>query len=165
MSEINERKNREKNILIFGVPECPNGEPAEKNEKDKKMIQEMSSHCGVKIGDKDIIRISRIGKPKPTGDHRPMLVAFEALESKIELFKNLSKLKDSPYDSVRINHDLTKAQRAENKRLIEQAQRQERESGGKTMYRVRGPPWNRQVKMIRQHQSEQLESPPEASQD
>ena len=157
VAEMNERKNRENNLVLFGAPECLTGEPAEKIENDKKIFQELSSHCDVPVGVGEITKVVRIGKPKPPGEHRPMIVGLANSETKVELLRNLKKLKNSPFEMISISHDMTKAQRIEEQKLYEESKRLEQQSGGKIIYRVRGPPWDRRVRKVKDQVAPPLE--------
>ena len=55
------------------------------------------------------------------------------------------KLKNSDYQHIRIKHDMTKLERDQWKKLIEEAIAEEEKSGGKWEFRVRGPPWNMKI--------------------
>ena len=62
---------------------------------------------------------------------------------KMELFKRLSNLRDAEdkYKSLSIQYDLTKKEREEGRKLLEEARTNEMNDEGKWLYRVRGPPW------------------------
>ena len=58
-----------------------------------------------------------------------------------------------------LNHDMSKAEREEAKKLLAEAKERQDKSQGKFRYRVKGPPWARRIVRIpvEDAQSDQLE--------
>ena len=57
------------------------------------------------------------------------------------------------FKNIKIDHDKTKQEREESKKLYEEAKRQEAaDKSGEYLYRVRGPPWERKIRKIRKSQ-------------
>ena len=53
-----------------------------------------------------------------------------------------------------IQNDLTKKEREEEKKLLDEARANEALDGGKTRFRVRGPPWARRIVRMKPHGDE-----------
>ena len=68
---------------------------------------------------------------------------------KMELFKRLSNVRDAKdkyiYICLSIHHDLTKKEREEGRKLLEEARTKDINDEGKWVHRVRGPPWARTI--------------------
>ena len=82
---------------------------------------------------------------------RPLLITLKEEEKNRQLFQNLNKIRDAgeTINKVIITHDLSKKQKDELKRLVEQAKEKEKEDqSGEYMYRVRRPPWDWFIKKI-----------------
>ena len=98
----------------------------------------------------EIIKVIRLGKKQTDGDTgdteqkpRPLKVVMKDTNKKMELFKRLSNLRDAEdkYKCLCIHHDLTKKEREEGRKLLEEASTKEIHDEGKWLYRVSGPPW------------------------
>lgn len=70
---------------------------------------------------------------------------------KTHLFKHIKNLgEDNDYKNVRINNELTKAEREQEKELWRKAkEKREQSSSGEFTFKVRGPPWARKATKIR----------------
>ena len=133
--------------MAFNLPE---GEA----EEDKSKLIELIQICEVAITPAEITDVRRIGsdtaqKPRPL---RMTINADVAEDKKKRLFKNLAKLRDfqktenggiDPDKPIVIGHDMSQEQRAEKKKLLQDAYKQTQELGpnAEFAYRVRGPPW------------------------
>ena len=73
------------------------------------------------------------------------------MEKTTQLFKNLWKLRDADakFNCLRIQNDLTKEEREDEKKLVDKAKAEEASAGGNSRYRARGPPWARRVVKMR----------------
>ncbi|XP_033729737.1 uncharacterized protein LOC117318912 [Pecten maximus] len=166
LTELEDRKKRENNILVFGVKEQTNNDGSERKKEDEKIIQDMLSACKLTKelldGITKVARLGKFKKPKeestestePAGI-RPILVSFGTTDHKKCFFRNISELqKHDKYKSNKISNDLTKNEREKEASLREEAKRmsQEQSQSGKYVFRVRGPPWNR--KIVRQTKKE-----------
>ena len=67
--------------------------------------------------------------------------------------ENLAKLRDADekFKKLSITHDLTKSERTECKKLVEEAKRKQSEEQGEYYWRVRGAPGLMKVIKIRKH--------------
>jgi hypothetical protein len=88
MSEINERKNRENNMIVYGVKES-NLEGREARQRyDTKQIQNISDACGVSISSSNLSKIVRLGRySKEKQRDRPILVTFKEPDTKIKILR------------------------------------------------------------------------------
>ena len=144
IEELNERKAREKNIIVFGVTESREQDIEARRIKDKDLMCKLLADCNVVINDQsELARVARLGRPA-TDRQRPILIAFRNIGSKQALFTNIRLLRNKPqWQDVRIANDMTPAEREKEKVLRDQAKNLEREGKGK--HTVRGPPWRRRV--------------------
>jgi len=135
---------REKNIIIYRVAESDNREA--EHEHDQGIIQELFETCQVQVKDYIYKRLGSRETAREEGKVRPILLTFKELTQKIDLFKNLKKLKNAPdhLKSISVNHDLTKVERDETKNLVTKAKEKETEDP-LHRYRVRGPPGNQRI--------------------
>ena len=104
----------------------------------------------------DISSMFRVGKKDTNNVPRPLLVKFRERAMKNEVMESLSELKDAEqsFKTLSITHDLTKKEREECKKLVDEAKKRESDqtkdvqSGqGEFIFRVRGPPG--QMRIIR----------------
>ncbi len=77
-------------------------------------------------------------------------------ERKVRLFKKLWKLRDATesYRGLSIQNDLTKKRKGGGKKVLDEARANEALDGGKTRFRVRGPPWARRIVRMKLHGDE-----------
>ncbi len=151
IGEINERKARENNMIIFGIEESKSNLKTEKNQHDLNKINELYTDAKINLEMGNITKIDRIGKTQSEGKCRPIRVIFESIDPKLALFKNMHYIKSSPkYEKVGVANDLTKTERENEKRLWNEAQKLQKGAKGKDfLYKVRGPPWARKVVEIK----------------
>jgi len=85
-------------------------------------------------------------------DSRPLIVQFASYTSKNLIMESLYKLKHAAQKlrNVIVAHDMTKLEREECRRLVEEAKaKEEEDDSGKYLYRVRGPPGGLKIVKIR----------------
>ena len=142
------RRDRMKNIIIYGINELQDTNPLERRTNDIKEIQNLlKNYCEVELQDEDIGKSMRLGKYDQT-KKRPILIAIKTEDKKREIFQNLHKLRRSS-NNISVSHDLTRKQREELQELIKEARKKEEsDQSGNVIYRVRGPPWNWFIKKI-----------------
>ncbi len=149
--EIEEQKSRKCNIIMHNVPEKQSENTDEKTKHDREQLKELGKICKESIKKEDVVKIVRLGKPSPS-KARPLLVEFKDEEKKRALMKNLVNLSNAP-DAMRrisVQHDLTKKQRKEEKEMREEAKKMESEDeSGEYNYRIRGPPWAREIRKMK----------------
>ena len=92
-------------------------------------------------------------EPKP----RPLKVVMKAIIKKMELFKRPSNLRDAEdkYKCISLQHNLTKKEREEGRKLLQEARTKEINDEGKWLYKVRGPPWTRKIVRVKPRRDEE----------
>ena len=164
--EINERKNRETNCLIFNAPEPTTNLKEERLRMDMEFVEGLCNEvCNLNLDVKDeITKVMRLGKKQTDGDTddteqkpRTLKVVMKDTNKKMELFKRLSNLRDAEdkYKCLSIQHDLTKKEREEGRKLLEEARTKEINDEGKWFYRVRGPSLARQIVRLKRRRDEE----------
>ena len=118
-------EKRRKNIVIYRVPEVNTDSVTDRNESDLAFITELlDSVFGMKQDQYEITRIFRLGRRDESSDTpRPLLLELGSLDAKESVMSNLKKLKDAqaPFKGISLSHDLTPWQRAEIKKMVEEA--------------------------------------------
>ena len=123
---------KKKNIIIRGIEE-------QSPENDIQIVVELNRAMGNNdFNQSNIVRAERIGENYERG--RPLKIELDSYTTKIQIMRNVHYLQETrKFRNVKIQHDLTKAQMAEYRQLIQESIEQERnDPTGK--YRVRGPP-------------------------
>ncbi|XP_060809995.1 uncharacterized protein LOC132904087 [Amyelois transitella] len=120
IQEMQNRKNREKNIVLFGVPEQISSTTEESLIKDEAVVFSTISMISSDIPKP--FKLFRIGKPRP-GKNRSIKVCFETPEPAKQLLRNRSKLRDG----VKIFSDQTPSQQNYMKNLKEELRRRQDE--------------------------------------
>ena len=155
MSELNERKQRELNLVIYGVKESDSEIREDRIYYDRQKVIEIGAKCDVILRTEDIGKTVRLGKFDKDKRKRPILVSLKALEHKRNILRGARNLKDEDSNSelelraVRIANDLTRAEREQEKQLFTRAKELQQQESGDFIYRVRGPPWARRVAKIK----------------
>ena len=151
-SELRERERRANNIMAFNIPELKSNLKDEISQHDKNYFLKMTNDvCKQSIQEEEIADIRRLGQPRE-GRTRPLRITLTSNKPKGMLFRNLQKLRESDYD-IRIDSDMTKAEREENKKLFSELKEREKEDkSGEYFYRIRGPPWERKIVKIKKNQ-------------
>ncbi|ESO00464.1 hypothetical protein HELRODRAFT_175903 [Helobdella robusta] len=112
----NDRERRKNNIIIYNLEEKENNPKVSVGGLLKKI-------AGIDL-ETDVIEVSRMGRRSEENRIRPVLVQFTNANAKNLLFANCFRLKNfASFGSVIINHDLSKEDRAINKRIIEDKRR------------------------------------------
>ncbi|KAK4317992.1 hypothetical protein Pmani_010947 [Petrolisthes manimaculis] len=111
IGEVYRRNTRVNNLVVHGVPEERSGTEEQGNEICMKYIQRIMEVCGVRDSSEKIEKVLRLGKTQQDKD-RPLLIELKHNHTKAEIFKNISNLKGKEeFQSIRIQHDLTKIER------------------------------------------------------
>uniref|UniRef100_A0A2A4JC18 L1 transposable element RRM domain-containing protein n=1 Tax=Heliothis virescens TaxID=7102 RepID=A0A2A4JC18_HELVI len=126
ISEINERENRSKNIILIGIPEPTALNKEDRLEKDKseviKVLKKIDAECP------EPEKYIRLGKYNPM-KIRPIKISFKSKETAITLLRKKNTLQ---YDNLKIYSDQTPQQQKYLKDLQERL-KQEHEEGNKTL--------------------------------
>ena len=114
LKEQYDRQERRNNLMAFGMDESD-----EDNEevKDEDNVSQLCVTLGVPR--RMITSYSRVGRKK-NGRSRPMRLRIRSFEDKVTCLRNSRKLKPA---GVFLKHDLTPAQLAEEKPLVEELKR------------------------------------------
>lgn len=147
LSEMNERKARENNIVMYGVAEVESKPFEERQSYDKNKAEEIISKCGVTLEKDEVRKTLRLGKyDKKSKKHRPMLVVLHNADKKKAIFKGGKTLRENEsFKHVSLSNDLTPAERDLDKKLFEEAKEREKNQSGEYTFKVRGPPWARRI--------------------
>jgi len=133
LNDVAELRDREKNILIFQLPES-----SDDNERVEMIVNHLSDGS---IKKDKIFKITRLGK-KTENTVRPVLIKFDSTETKELIMQNVYKMTtiSDNLRKVNVRYDLTKEQRDERKKLTESARDMEKNCNNGFLYRVRGLP-------------------------
>jgi len=131
--EEEEQLKRSKNVIIHGMEESKDDDPAKRMEEDTARVASMAVE--IKAEDIKITKVIRLGKRPDSDAGRPraLKVVLENEEQKSKLLnvaKNLRSLKDKGLDKVFIQQDYTRRQQERRKSLVTELK--ERQSTGET---------------------------------
>jgi hypothetical protein len=117
IEEANDRKQRSKNVMVFGLAECSEANESENVMKvlDKIGISRDGTEGFSRVGSK------REGVLRP----RPIRIKFKSMELKIDALKGAKKLRSAgeEFTKVFLSADFTKRQQEEMKKLVEEKKR------------------------------------------
>ena len=135
-----ERETREKNVIVFRVPESVKDSRQGQKKDDEIFIKDM---CDVlNLGNLSIEKIVRIGSADPD-KKRPVKLTFKSVFDKRTFLASLYKLKEAApkFKETRVQHDLTPEDRMFTKTLLAEAHKKnEDEKPSDFLFKVRGPP-------------------------
>lgn len=110
--EMEQRKEKERNVVIYGLKE-------KRNENLKNDIAKLMNDIELTEVIEDISFSSRMGKPQDS-KNRPVKVGFLCTNNAEKVLKNAKKLKDRE-EKIYINEDLTQKQMKRIKEMKEDA--------------------------------------------
>ncbi|ESO11717.1 hypothetical protein HELRODRAFT_166735 [Helobdella robusta] len=130
LTEVNEMKDRESNLMVFRLVESDN---------DRTDVMKILQHLVEDISEKDVLRTTRLGK-KSDDVVRPLLIKLENAKIKNSIMRNVYNMKTiaDKFAGVGLS-DLTKEQRQEYKTFVEKAKSMQSDDKENFLYRVRGP--------------------------
>ena len=146
--EEQDKESRAHNVIIYRVPE--NGTRDERVKTDKTFCMNLLKNAlRLDAQENDIKAVFRLGK-RDTGD-RPMMLQFRDKMTKNSMMESLYKLRDADdcFKNISVTHDLTQMERAECKKLVEEAKKKQQEEQGEYIWRVRGLPGQLKLLKIR----------------
>ncbi|VDI03141.1 Hypothetical predicted protein [Mytilus galloprovincialis] len=124
IEEMNERKAREKNLIIFGITENQSEVKQERIDHDTEKINELFYDAKINLEEGNIMKTKRLGKYDSKKDSRPLLVNLKSIDSKLTLFKNMHYIRGMPkYEKVNVSNDLTQSEREQEKVLWAEAKK------------------------------------------
>ena len=148
--ELKDKEGRRNNVIVYKVPECPPGSYEAVIKHDSDFFLEVCTDVlGLDVMQDDIKKIYRIGKRGP--EPRPLLIQLSSGMLKNHIMESTFKLRSiEKFRHVVISHDMTKDEREQCKRLVEEAkERESQEPSGEYIFRVRGPPGDMKVVKLR----------------
>jgi FtsZ-binding cell division protein ZapB len=142
IKEEEERKKRQKNLVIYRVKESRREQGSEREQDDMQFCQELFKE-GIKIENVKIEKVIRLGKVQNDGERerpRPILVKLEESKVKWEILKKARELRNANLEVHRetiIAPDLTPRERERDRELREELM-QKRRCGESGWYIRRG---------------------------
>ncbi|CAG2203305.1 unnamed protein product [Mytilus edulis] len=138
IEEMNERKARENNLIIFGITENKSEVKQERIDHDIENINELFYDAKINLEEGNIVKTKRLGKYDSKKDSRPLLVNLKSIDSKLTLFKNMHYIRGMPkYEKVNVSNDLTQSEREQEKVLWAEAKKlQEQCISGEYQYKL-----------------------------
>jgi hypothetical protein len=138
--EEKDKESRINNIVLYRVKESQESKYEDRQREDKTFIMNLlKDMLEIECDEQDLRRSVRLGKRGE--NERPLLIELSTRMLKNRIMENLSMLRsaDMCYRQLSITHDLTKKEREECKKLVEEAkQMQLEEESGEHLFRVRG---------------------------
>ena len=135
IDEMNERKSRENNLIIFGFDENQSEVRQERIDHDIQQVKELYKACKIQLDTTSIKKTGRLGKFNNEKRDRPLLVTLSSVESKLVLFKNIHRIRElTEYEKVNVSNDLTKAEREKEKQVWQEAKKQQLNDKSGTSY-------------------------------
>ena len=83
ITEMNERKNRQNNMMVYGHIESDSSDSKVRRKHDYDAIIALGNVCGTATSNDEIIRAVRLGKYNREKPNRPLLVTFKNDERKV----------------------------------------------------------------------------------
>ena len=116
IDECNQRRSRECNLFISGLPEAESESAEEAEREDLSTFSDIIHAIGVKeVG---VEQVRRVGRSR---GKRPLKVTLESVEQKWKVLKMAAKLRNkSPFSAVFINEDLTPMQQVQRKEQLKE---------------------------------------------
>ena len=137
----------------------------DRNKDDAAFSLQLFSRLQVGVSEEDMVHVFRLGKradpntanPVP----RPLMVQFASYSIKNLVMESLYKLKnvEQKFKGINIAHDMTPKERNECKRFVAEAkQRQDEDTLGEYLYRVRGYPGNMRIVPVKVRRHTQVKT-------
>ncbi|XP_045541899.1 uncharacterized protein LOC123723365 [Papilio machaon] len=110
--EIEDRKNRSRNVIMYGLPESSSTSPEDRKEHDKLSVTKSLASLPAQVP--EIVSTFRLGKPSSNNSKpRPLKVVLTNKHGAITVLKNKNKLPKA----ISVQSDMTPYQRDELKKL------------------------------------------------
>ena len=160
-AEVRDRENRRNNIVIYRLDES-NAQSAEARKKQdiETCLDLIRNTLEVDCRVEDLKQVFRLGQRNRTNNDRqtnirPILIEFRSYATKNQVMESLYKLKNANahFQQLSVTHDMTKNERSEIQKKVEEAKQKEREEEtGEYIWRVRGAPGSLKVVRLRKRQ-------------
>ena len=122
LDECDQRKRRERNVVISGLDETVHGTVSERIEQDKDRVAEVFKELA--LPDMDIESVQRLGKPASSNGKRLLLVKLQTFDQKMRVLQQATALRNSSrFRRVYINPDLTPLQQSKRRELMAEIRR------------------------------------------
>lgn len=156
VDEVKDKDLRKNNVIIYRIPENSGTTYEARIKEDKDVVMKILKYLiDDDLNENEIVKVIRIGRRTDDASKpRAILVQFVSGMTKNYMMNNLYKLKKAPDDikSIVISHDMTKLEREECKRLVQEAKEKESEDhSGEWVYRVRGLPGMMKIVKWKKH--------------
>ena len=155
-AEMREKNKREKRMIIYRLEEKGAKLKSDQEANDKDTVVNIATNVlGLKnLTKHDILLADRVGEKKEDNP-RPLLIELSDIGKKSLILKRAANLQGSDFQHISIRHDMTLMERRQQQKLVAEARKKEEESGGKSQYRVRGPPWDMKIVKMRGKDSQE----------
>lgn len=166
-AEMRSREGRRRNMVLYNLeePEVNNNKELREKADRKKVIDIATNTLGIKdMKEREITGISRLGD-KTEDRPRPLKVELTSEPRKTLIFNRLIRLRNTEHDRLSFTHDMTRLEREQQKKLVVEAKRKEAEDGGKSRFRVRGPPWDMRIVKLEKRETAAAEKMEEGEKD
>jgi hypothetical protein len=149
--EEKDRESRLNNVIIYRAPECTSAEDRVKHDK-AFCLGLFKDTLEVDMKEEDMKTVFRLGK-REDNTCRPILVQFRDRSTKNHVMESLFKLRNASdkYKNISVSHDMTKNEREECKKLIEEGKLKQSQEQGEYIWRVRGVPGLMKLIRIKKH--------------
>ena len=127
VEEENDKENRRNNIILYNAADSAEGNVESKYKEDKLFFLQLMNALSTGVDEEDMKKILRLGKINDSGKPRPLLVQLGCRMAKNLIMDSLFRLKniDSKFKGITVSHDMTKNERDECKKLVEEAKQKE----------------------------------------
>ena len=149
LDDLNERKARENNIIIYDSQELKSKSKDNRKAHATEIVKQIFTEWDIEVDDDNLTKVVRIGKFDSNKKKRPILVTINSSDKKKEWFKNISKLRESENEIVnelKLSNDLTKEDRKNELKLYQEAKDL---SAMNDKYKVKGQPWARRIVKVK----------------
>ena len=159
-AEARDRENRRNNIIIYRFRESDAHSTEERKKQDTDTCLELICNTlEVDCRPEDIKQVIRLGqRDRETNERqtssRPILIEFRSYTTKNQVMESLYKLRNANahFRQLSVTHDMTKMERSEIQKKVEEAKQKESEETGEFIWRVRGAPGSLKLVRLRKRQ-------------
>lgn len=103
MEELNDKKKRETNIVVYNVPESASSMSQERIEHGRQILKKIMNTCGVH--ENKLMRVIRLGK-KTEGRDWPTLAVLTDVEVRNNIFRYIKELgKHENSEKIKVSYD------------------------------------------------------------
>ena len=156
--EVADRQSRERNIVVYGMPEPNTNLIKDRQKKDLETIDGIIQFLNLGNVDLEVAfeKIIRLGArhKEYQQNPRPVLVTFTNFQAKKCFLRNSKLLNDSAdevHKKISIANDMTKKDREKDLELVTQKKEKNSSEVGPWKYVIRGPPGDRKIVKTRKH--------------